>query len=283
MNDKKVQNYFLKRGSLLGFCLTALVFMGLFCSLPVKAQPRHTVYFFNPETNINNLASLKKEFDTYLSGFGPYRFQPFGDRETFEKNIARKENGIFLLSSWHYKKLKEKFSFKPVLLGTSKGKVTHIKILSAKKKINRIELLKKKKIASSGSEEYTRNILKMIFGEGQDDLLNSIKVLKVPKDIDALIAVGFGMASAALTTEASLSLLAEINKKQYKLLKPLASSEDLFLPVVAIMGKLNEDNSALLEILEKMGEEEKGKKKMNMLGLDGLKKLTPGEAEELER
>ena len=62
-----------------------------------------TIYFYNPEININNFASLKKEFDTYLSAYGEYQLQPFSEREIFEKVAVSKNDGIFIISSWHYK------------------------------------------------------------------------------------------------------------------------------------------------------------------------------------
>ena len=65
------------------------------------ATTQYTIYFYNPETNINNFASLKIEFDTYLASLGPYQFQPFSDKDTFEKYIAKKRDCIFLISTWH--------------------------------------------------------------------------------------------------------------------------------------------------------------------------------------
>ena len=69
-------------------CLLFLIFCTAY------ADTKYTIYFYNPETNINNFASLKIEFDRYLSDYGLFKFQPFSDRKIFEKFIAGKNDGV---------------------------------------------------------------------------------------------------------------------------------------------------------------------------------------------
>jgi ABC-type amino acid transport substrate-binding protein len=252
----------------------------LLISTKTFANSTYTVYFYNPETNINNFASLKIEFDKYLSGYGPFQFQPFSDRKSFEKFIVGRSDGVFLMSSWHFRQLKRKFliEMEAKLVGVSKGKATYKKILTAKNNIRNIDLLKGKVVASSGNEDYTKNILMQMQGEGKSSIVNSVKILTVPKDIDALMAVGYGMADSALTTESSLSKLAAINPKQYRALRTLAKSEKILLPIVAVPKQFDENIKLLLTIIEKMETVLDGKKNLKMLGVDGWKKV-----EELER
>ncbi|MDA0841294.1 MAG: hypothetical protein O3B01_29945 [Planctomycetota bacterium] len=125
-----------------------------------------TVFFFSQETNINNFSSLKTEFDTYFGHKG--KFQPFKDLETFEDEIVGKTNGVFLVSSWHYQRLrkenmellasgkKPKLNMTPVLVGLLNNQTTQRKILSSSKSNDSLESLKGKKIASAGSKEYTK-------------------------------------------------------------------------------------------------------------------------------
>lgn len=240
-----------------------------------------TLYFYNSETNINNYASLKIAFDTYLSKFGAFRFQPFSDKDIFENTLLGKQDGGFLLSSWHYRILQKKVSITPVLVGVSHGKSTQRKVLSAKKQISEVELLKGGKIASAANEAYTRTLLSQILGEKSEEILAQVKLILVPKEIDALMAVGFGMADAALTTEDSLEDLSRINQKQYSMLNRLGASEKEFL-TLAVVPKKTTTNTALLEILEGMGQAPEGESRLRMLGLDGWRKLTQSELKELE-
>ncbi|GJQ59988.1 MAG: hypothetical protein SCALA701_27890 [Candidatus Scalindua sp.] len=247
----------------------------------IVASP-YTIYFYNPETNINNFALLKSEFDKYLSGYGPFTFQPFSDRKTFEKFVDKKRDGIFLLSSWHYQYLKEKIPIEPVYVGISKGKPTQRKILFVKENIMSIESLKGRSIASSGSEEYTKNILLRMLGKEKVSIVNSLKILTVPKDIDALMAFGFGMANAALTTEHTKAKLLTINPKLCDMLKELAGTET-YLQIVAAPKQINEDIQRLLSLVEKMTSSMGGRKNLKMISLDGWKEVSSAEREYLEK
>lgn len=246
------------------------------------AESQQSIYFYNPETTIKNFTSLKAEFDAYLNNFGPYKFQPFKKKESFEAFLASKKNGVFLLSSWYFQNLPGNLHMDPVLVGVFKGKSMQKKVLTSKKNITNLGSLKGKIIASAGDKDFVKNILGQIIGIEKGDLLDSMKLLSVQRDIDALMAVGFGMANAALTTEKSLAKLSKINPKQYNLLAQLGKSRNMFLVIVAVPEESNENWDDLLAILEKMGTDAEGKKKLKMLGLDGWRKLSLKEIAELK-
>ncbi len=273
----KRERFFDKHRYIITSCL--LISFLMFMSLSkVHANSKYTVYFYNPETNINHYVLLKGGFDKYLSDYGPFKFQPFSDRKTFEKFLTKQRDGIFLLSSWHYRYLSGKVPIEPIFIGFLKDKTTQRKILSAKENIESIDSLKGKKIASAGSVEYTKNILMQMLGKEKKDIIDSLKILTVPKDIDALMAVGFGMASSALTAEVSFSRLLAINPKQYGMLKQLSSMETL-LQIVAAPKHFDEHVGQLLSIIQDMDSSVEGKMNLKMISLDGWKKI--GNAERL--
>ncbi len=260
-----------------------LVSILLLCGLCKPfASSRYSIYFYNPEININNFVFFKTEFDKYLSDYGPYRFQPFSDKATFEEFIMQKNDGVYLLSSWHYHDLAEKFPMDSVLVGTSKGKSTQKRVLTTNN-ITNIASLKGKKVASVGNEGFTKSVLIEMLGEGNKDIIDSLKILNVPKDIDALIAVGFGVANSALTTESSLKKLAALNPQLYRTLKPLATGKQTLLPIVAAPKQTDDDIDMLLAVIEKMGLVPEGKEKLKMLGIDGWAKLSKTEMMSLEK
>ena len=232
------------------------------------ADSKYTVYFYSPEANINSFRSLKIEFDTYLSGFGSYQFQPFNDGKTFEKFIDGKTDGVFLISSWHYKNLKVHVPLEPVLVGISKGRLSQKRVLAGKQTRENLASLKGQTLASAGSREYTQNLLRQMLGEEQTELVESLKILTVPKDIDALMAVGFGMAQSALTMESSLAKLSVLNPKQYQRLNRLATSEEILFPIIAAPKQSDDKIKTLLAVIEEMGTRPEGRQKLKMLGLD---------------
>ncbi len=267
-------------------CLLFLVFCTAY------ADTKHTICFYNPESNINNYALLKKEFDKYLSDYGNFEFQPFSDRKAFEKFIAGKNDGVFLLSSWHYQSLVRKLPIESVLVGVSEGKSMHRKILSMKERyitsidsledIINIDSLEGKVVASSGNEEYTRSILMQMLGEEKRGVIDSLKILTVPKDIDALMAVGFEIANLALTTKNSLIKLYGINPKQYNMIGTLATSDDILLPIVAVPKQSSKKTEMLITIIEDMEMSREGTRKLKILGIDGWKRLSKAERISLE-
>lgn len=219
---------------------------------------------------------IKTAFDTYLStqGKGNYSFQPFDDRKNFESALGKKKGHIYLLSNWHLEALQQKnFPLEIGLIGTSKGRSLHKKVLSAKLKINNIALLKDTVIAGAGSEEYIRSALLEILGDKNETLIKTLKILTVPKDIDAVMAVGYGMASAALSAENSLANLATVNPKQFQQLHVLGYSKESYLLVAATLEKPDDQETKLLELLKKMSTNSIGENNLKLLGIDGLKPI----------
>lgn len=247
------------------------------------------VYFYNPESNVNNFAALKREFDLYLQIFGNYRFVPFSKTQFFEQHLRvdktakMDKNAVYILSSWYYKNLKTHYTIQPALIGSIKGKTTQKKILSAKHPITSPSLLRNASITSAGNQDYTKNLLVELCGQEKTIIIDSLQILSVPNDIDALIAVGFGLSSAALTTEYSKNVWSSINPQLSQTLHTLAISEEQLLPIVAIPKTANSEALQLLKVIEKMELEKRGQILLKMLGLDGWKPIGQLEKQMLEK
>ncbi len=252
------------------YIAATVLFTVLAVQTPRAGIPQ-TVYFYNPETNIDNFAMLKTEFDSYLSSQGAYSFQPFSEQNTFEKMLSDKGQGVYLLSSWHYSQLNAKLKLSAVLVGVSKGKVQQRKILAAKDAAD-LPALSGSTIAGAGSEDYMRSQLQHMLGDNYAKLITNIKLLSVPKDIDALMAVGFGVATAAISSENSFNKLALINPKQHAQLKTLAVGEKTFQLIAAVTKAQEKEEMPLLKVIEDMGPHT-GEKQLKMLGLDGWKRV----------
>ncbi|MCP4699399.1 MAG: phosphate/phosphite/phosphonate ABC transporter substrate-binding protein [Gammaproteobacteria bacterium] len=253
-----------------GLFLTLMLFSWL-------ATAENTLYFYNPESNINDFRSLKSLFDSYLSDNGAYRFQPFDKKGYFENFLKKQKNDVFLLSSWHYQELlaQNHVGLKLVLIGTINGNITYTKVLSTKKNIGDISGLDGKRIASAGNKGYTKNILESIAMQQQVHTRHNI--LSVPKDIDALMSVLFGMSQGALTARNSLNALANINQKKYRLLHQLAESQAIMLPLVLAYEPINASTQKLLDAIKNMPDSATGKGILGMLGWDGWKEAAQAE------
>jgi hypothetical protein len=260
-------------------CTGIILASALLCS--VSAAPeRIIIYFYSAETNINNFKSLKMEFDSYLSEFGDYEFQPFSDRETFETHVKDKPRSLLLVSSWHYTNIYQEYALSPVLVGQRNGQSSQKRILVALGNATDSDVVKAGQIASASSVPHTINILSSMFQE--DEASATFKILSVPKDIDALMSVGFGMAQSAVITESSFESLKTINPSLHKKLNIVAESEETLLLIVAAPEDFVPEAQELISIIENMADDPNGEKRMRMLGLDGWQPLEPSDRSKLE-
>ncbi len=238
------------------------------------------IYFYSPETNVNNFSVLKGEFDTLLAEHGGHKFQPFSDRNTFEKQIEAQPRGLFLLSSWHFQQLASKVALDPFLVGVSKDKVTQKHLLFGKA-ATALADLRGQRVATAGTRDYTLTLLRLMLGDSQADLVNSLNILVVPKDIDALLAVGFGAARGAVATENGADKLAKLNPKQRDVLKELAPGRESLLPILAAPKNMDTAVRQLVQVFATMGQSEQGKLRLQLLGLEAMRELDAGQKAKL--
>lgn len=247
---------------------------------PVLAKPHQTssrtkVYFYNPEINIARNLVLKNAWDNYLYEMGYYELQPVDNGESFTKLIHQEEDAAFIMAEWLYASLSssseiDKQHLELAFVGVKNGSDTYRKILVANKSSLNFENVT---IASSGSKERARKVLSSIYPEYSTQQLESMKVLSVPKDIDALMAVGYGLAEMALTTEVSLSKIALLNEHLYKDLLVLRKSEPFKRSVLVLKSNNIELKTAIVNVLSNMNQHPKGQQAMSLLGLDEWKSV----------
>jgi len=236
------------------------------------------LYFYNPESNLNDFRSLKTGFDSYLSSAkSAYQFQPFDNQETFEQFLKTHKNDVFFMPSWYYQDLVKQgdINLQPILVGTLNGEFTYTKVLSTKKNIKNIGELQGKRIASAANQDYTKKMLENMAEQQKLKLNKAFKMLTVPKDIDALMSVLFGMAQGALTARTSLTTLATLNPRKYRLLHQQAESQAIMLPLVVVYKPIKKSTTKqLLNVIENMPNSPIGREILGMLGLDGWKKIS---------
>jgi hypothetical protein len=236
---------------------------------------RKIISFYNPEANNSSFTSLKISYDTYLSKYTDFRLQPFKDRNTFEYFNSEKLNPVLLISSWHYQHLATelKSRIRPALIATYKGEITSQKILATKKSLHSLAELQGAVIASSADSTHTREMLDKLLGKHPPELLASIKILTVPKEIDALMSVAYGVVDAAITYESTLQKLSTFNPNQSAILHVLVRSDEILLPILFIPKTDSFVESGLVRIFEDMPKTQEGRQRLRMIGFDGWKNV----------
>ena len=250
--------------------LLAIVFL-----IPLLSWAGERVYFYSPESGINNFKVLKTAFDRYLSGYGSYEFQPFRQQEAFQDQVGTGAEGAVLLSGWHYRQIHREYGLEALAVGTKNGETVNRRILvgAVGKRGKPVAGV----VATAFDPALAEEALEKMLGS---DRRKKVEALAVPKDIDALMSVGFGMADYALTTRAVFRETVAINAGLGTQLEEVAAGGEAFHLVLAVpAGKVPK---ALVDALFDMPETAEGKKNMGMLGLDGWHRIDGTEKARLE-
>ncbi len=233
---------------------------------PVSAQATK-IYFYNSEIKTSNNVVLKSSWDTYLSRYGTFSFQPVDQVERFKDLLASEHSAAFILSEWLYHSLSIAAhpEYELLLQGMKDQQTTYHRVLVSYSDALDIA---SSRIASSGNRLKTLQILADIYPHLSESQLKQLKILEVPKDFDALFALSYGLAEFALATELSLENLASLNEHRYKQLVVLKRSKPLGQSVVLVKNFDNKEKDALTQSFRKMPESQDGRQAMGMIGLD---------------
>ncbi|MDX1451599.1 MAG: PhnD/SsuA/transferrin family substrate-binding protein [Oleiphilaceae bacterium] len=245
--------------------LLSLVWLLLFCGVPASALAREpvTIYFHNPEASLVRNEVLKNTFDSYLASHGAFHFQPVVQRAAFESLIKQQAHALYVMPSWYFEQLRRQFpGIHARLVGQKGAQEVYQKVLVAS---HAIPAETQTIIALAGTEEHGHKILKDMLTREQ---LARVRILVVPKDIDALMSLGFGLADAALSSEHSLESFAKVNTSVANDLKVLAKSAPIRQILVATPDASDPQIERATRALLVMPQSEYGRRSLSLLGLD---------------
>lgn len=255
--------------------ISALRVLALFlcCAALASADTQDgasTILYFNGESAANNFKLLKDEFDAYLGRTGSFRFQPVRHQHDAETAIGAGEMKIAVLASWHFRQLRRMgIPLYPVLVGEADGSCHQTHILWHR--VGNLPAASDRPLTLASSrpkEEVVR------FLEGHSEFaLSDFRLLAVPKDIDALMSVTFGMADAALATRAAANALFQANPNPSARLSPLGAEMSDLHPVVATVDPHHPRTVEAIRQLERMGDTPEGRQCLLLLGLDRFRRL----------
>lgn len=253
-----------------------VLIIAFFWAIPCYAT---TIYFYIPEANINNYVLFKNLFDKYISHYGNYTIQPFSKQNTFEEIVKQKGDGLFIMPSWLFCKLNSEIALVPHLVMVYNNSKTTREILTSNKSMTIENLQKGGIIASSRPQKYVDSLLPSLFRTINK---SELRFISVPRDMDALMSVGFGIAQSSIISEDSLEKLNKINPNQYAAVKQLGASKKTLRPLLVSSKKTNIDFNALLNIFEKMNTDTQAVAVRKFLGFDSWQDLNSSEKKFLQ-
>ncbi len=220
------------------------------------------IYLYIPAMNTSDFKSLKINFDTYLHQYGDYELQPFNDRDIFEYYL-RSNSAVVIISSWHYNEIATTYHLHAHLVGRKNGSITDQMVLVGPR-----NSIFQGVVTSAFNPLYTQNLLQNIPQH------KKFSVLQVPKEIDALMSVGFGMSAFALVSKESFSLFQTLNPalaKDLNIHNELQSQYRMFLA----SNSMDESTQNIIEIFKTMDQSQEGEAILNIIGMDQLTPFEP--------
>ncbi|MCI5221464.1 MAG: hypothetical protein D3924_01975 [Candidatus Electrothrix sp. AR4] len=191
-------------------------------------------YYFNPDSSQSNLARLKREMDTFLSkSNSAVKFQPFARYHDFHRKMRESIPAFVFMPEWYLQQNKDRFHLKPLLQPVRNNLSTYRKILLTSKE-SQVSLhdLRDKTIALTSMGPATPDLLnKLIFSHYNLDS-NLFNIIITPKDSDALFALAVRQVDVALVSQDNLQRIGRINPRILQLVRPLAESQPIPLPVL---------------------------------------------------
>lgn len=107
-------------------------------------------------------------------------------------------------------------------------------------------------------------------------------MLTVPKDIDALMSVGFGMAKLAFASKNVFDELKGVNPRLCSKMTVLAEGEETLRLILALPQGFKGNSTKIIDMIRNMPTDSDGKRRIRMLGLDGWQELDPSDRSKLE-
>jgi hypothetical protein len=225
------------------------------------------------EMNFTSYSSLKLTFDQFLSKTKSFEFQPFDKQYIFEGFLRENQDSFVIVSDWYFEMMPMdiKQHLQPYLVGVKNKQEAQKKILvtaiTTHENLNFDDV-----VASSGEQGYTKHFLETEM-EIESDIVSSLIILTVTKDIDGLLSIGYDAAQGAIVAKSSYDQLKIIDKSLYDDLRILKTSRRTFSIMVIGPKKIEEKHLILIENLTKMQEDIKGEQAIKMINLDKWKRL----------
>lgn len=248
-----------------------IVVLGILMSTTRGFAAPGTIVFFDPDANHNAIIEIKTWFDAYLQRVAPgLQFQPVQNSAMLEK-LVKDGTARYVIVSSAFLKQAAAGTFVPIMLPAKHGDVYYRKILVDRGTNPPGDLVGHSIAATLGTTDIatgSKRVLEELRQGGAK--VERTRVIPVSKDIDALLALTFGQADAALVTPASLPVLARINPAAAASFRQVLNTAAIVRsPFCAVESTTTAaERQQMQEILKKMSADEDGARAMNTLGFD---------------
>ncbi|MCX8029650.1 MAG: hypothetical protein N2712_06630 [Brevinematales bacterium] len=192
-----------------------------------------TLVYYDPDGNLRRIVDINSEGNRIFSKIG-LKFFIAVDDNSFNSVVKQYSPEYFIMNSVIYQSRKRSLNLEAAFVFEKDKKTTY-----AKKIVTFQEGLGLKDIATRVLASSFRDISEIVPIEA--------KILKVPKDLDALLAMKFKQADFAIVSESSIDVFKTISPVDFGLLRVVYTSKEIVNPVFCfVQGK--ESPSKIREI-----------------------------------
>ena len=205
--------------------------VGALLAIPASARADPVrLFYFSPDFSPGNLSVLTQAADAYFrESNADARFQAFVRFEDFEREVAAQKPEFVVVPDWANGTdclgVELRALAKPQRSGESTGR----KALVARPKVRSIADIPEGSIAATVTPSGAMP------GSALDRIRREhpgVRIIPVPKEIDALLAVAFGQVDAAFVSSGQFGLLAGVSPKLGNDLEEIGYAESTPFPMI---------------------------------------------------
>ncbi|MEW6218696.1 MAG: PhnD/SsuA/transferrin family substrate-binding protein [Thermodesulfobacteriota bacterium] len=209
----------------------SLILAVLAIARPGAAQP---FYYFYPDSPQSNIGLLKREMDRFLASVDPHlTFQPFVHLVDLERQLAAAPPALAVMPAWLLSRHGAALGLVPLLRPVQDGATSYRKVLLVAKDAGLTPgTLAGRTVATTSLGATPGDLLEAMLPPDSGVRVRELRVVTVPKDFDALLALVFRQVDAALVVKHNLAAISAANPTLTANLLPLLETGEMPLPVL---------------------------------------------------
>jgi hypothetical protein len=236
-------------------------------------------FFFSPDFGPGNLSGLTQAAEAYFKDAdADVHFQPFALIEDFERQFAERKPQFVVVPERIVVARCLGSQLRPLAFPVRGNRSFGRRTLMARAGIDSANGLANGSVAAtlpSNDETVHSDAISRLKHD-----FPGIRIIPVPKDVDALLAVGFGQVDAAFVSNAQFDQLTKINPRLTENLNELGYSEEIPFPMVYATEFATQENvDKLRALMHTVNDTASGKRLTTLLGYDAWNLVDPETSE----
>jgi hypothetical protein len=270
-----MKNFFVSSITKVKIILLFLLFSYVMSGNIIAKEPA-TIFFYNPDANIENLELLVRTFSAYFQDeLSDFKMQPFVNVETLVNISLQRSPGFLIIPYWNYKLLSKDQAFasakvEGVLTPMSSSSLYFKKLvlIGANSPFSDVSSLEGRIASTSLGLQSVDFLDEFLFKERVE--FSNLQFTWTRKDMDSLLALRFNQVQIAIINDKTYDETKESQPQMVAGMKILEESEPIPEVVLVKLGNNVDDEtgSQMNNLFLNMHNSDNGKAILNLLGYE---------------